>query len=108
MRQAAEHRLEEAKTKTKAVNEELAAKSQELQAQFVAAAELIKGVESKLTDEVGSIDWRKLRDSDPAEYAAKKAEIAERRAEIDEMKRKAVEGWRKTTETQAKNGRAHV
>lgn len=102
MRQAAEHRLEEAKAKTKTVNEELAAKSQELQAQFVAAAELIKGVESRLTDDVASINWKQLRDSDPAEYAAKKAEVAERRADIDEMKRKAVEGWQKTQETQTK------
>lgn len=101
MRAAAEHRLEEAKSKAKAANDEIAKKSEAAEQQIVAAAELVKSFEARLNDEAAAVNWKDLRDKDPAEYAAKKQEIAERRADIEEMKRKAVQTWQKSKETQA-------
>lgn len=102
MRAAAEHRLEEAKAKTKTINEELAAKSEAAQQQVVIAAELVKTIEARLNDEAAAVNWKQLRDSDPAEYAAKKAEIKERRDEIEQMKARAIDTWQKSREAQAK------
>lgn len=93
MREAAEKRLEEAKSKAKTLNQEIAEKSKALEGQFATAATLIERAEKLLDDDVGQINWAKLREEDPAEYAAKKAEIRERRERIDRIKREAAEAY---------------
>jgi hypothetical protein len=100
MKEAAERRLEEAKSKAKTVTQELAEKSEAVQGQFAVAAKMIERVEALVDRESSSVDWKRLREDDPAEYSAKKAELAERRQEIEQMKRDAAEDYRKATEGQ--------
>jgi len=94
MNQAADKRLDEAKSKAKAINQGLAQKSEALQEQFAAAGKLIESAEGILDQDVKAIDWAKLRDDDPAEYSAKKTDIADRRNRIDQLKNDAVIAYR--------------
>ena len=100
MNSAADKRLEEAKAKARALNQELAEKSESLQSQIVAAGKLIETAEQALDAESSAIDWKRLREDDPAEYAAKKSEYAEKRERIERTKREATEAWRKATAEQ--------
>ena len=43
-------------------------------------------LETRLREQVASVDWQQLREDDPAEYAAKRQEFTERIAEIEAMK----------------------
>lgn len=43
-------------------------------------------LESRLRDQVASVDWQQLREEDPAEYAAKRQEFTERIGEIEHLK----------------------
>lgn len=90
---------EEAKAEKRAAEQERTQKIREAQEQVVAAAELIKSIESKINDDATATNWRQLRDTDPAEYAAKMVELERRRADVAEMKRQAIEAWNKAEET---------
>lgn len=109
---AAEHRLEEAKSKAKAITEEAAAKSEALKGEYAKVAKLVEHAEAMLDQDAKAIDWAKLREDDPAEYAARKAEHAERRQRIETMKRDAVAAWQqqagKTTAEQAEILKRHI
>lgn len=100
--EAAKDRLEQAKAKAQAVNQELAEKSQALEGQFAVVAKMVEGAEALLNQDVRAVDWAKLREDDPAEYAARHAEIRERRDRIELMKRDAVTSWQEAgAKTQA-------
>lgn len=43
-------------------------------------------LEQRLREQVGVVDWKQLREDDPAEYAAKRQEFMERISEIESMK----------------------
>lgn len=43
-------------------------------------------LENRLKEQVGAVDWKQLREDDPAEYAAKRQEFTERIGEIERMK----------------------
>lgn len=103
MNAAADKRLEETKVKTKAQTEELRVKSEVLDGQFATVAKLIENVEGVINQEVQSIDLSALRESDPAEYAAKVAETNERRMSVDAMKKEAVAAYQQSTAEQQKN-----
>lgn len=96
--EAAEKRLEEAKTKAKSLNQELAEQKQAIEQQYATAAELIKHAEKMLDTDSKGINWSELRENDPAEYSAKKTEMAERRQRLEEMKRDASSKWREQME----------
>lgn len=106
MRQAAEKRLEEAKSKAKTITEESAKKAVELDVQFSVAAKLIERAEGLLQDDTSGVDWAKLRQNDPAEYAAKREEIKERRERIQAMKQEAVESYQTGIATQKQESEA--
>jgi len=89
MYQAADKRLEEAKTRSKTQLQELSEKNEHLQEQFATAGKLIEKAESLLERDSNAIDWQVLREDDPAEYSAKKAEFAERKEEIQKLKQEA-------------------
>ena len=97
--QAAEHRLEEAKSKAKSIIEDAAARSKGLEGQYEVVAKLIEGAEALIDQDVKGIDWNKLREDDPAEYAAKKQEVADRREAVNKLKQEAGDSWRKNAET---------
>ncbi len=97
---AAEKRLEEAKAKSKQINEQVQQKADELNGSFQQVGALITRAESMLDSEMNGVDWQKLRVDDPSEYAAKKQEIAERREEIEKMKREAYQSYQQASQQQ--------
>lgn len=107
MREASERRLTEAKARAKEITEGAAQKAQALDAQFATAAELIKGAEAFLTDDIANANLAELRDKDPAEYAAKHADFTKRREQIDALKNKAVEEYQKGVGQQQQAAQQH-
>lgn len=93
---AADRRLEEAKAKAESQNHEIEQSRTKAQEQLAAAAGLIQELESELISESQSIDWNKLRQDDPAEFAAKRAEIQQRQEKLEGYKQKAVDEYRQT------------
>ena len=100
MYQAADKRLEEAKSKRDALTKELNEKSEALQGQYATAAKLIENAEKLIDDESSNIDWKDLRENDPAEYSAKKTELQERKDRIERMKQEAYDEYKQNVEQQ--------
>ena len=90
MNLAAEKRLDEAKTKSKTANEEIARRESELSGHIAIASELIGRAEQALETDVGAIDWNALKEDDPAKFSALKVEMQERKEEIQNIKGEAV------------------
>ena len=97
---AAEKRLEDAKVKAKAIQDEAAEKVGQINAQFAVAAKLVGKLETALVADIKSVDWEGLRESDPAEFSAKKLEFTERREAIEQMKAEAYGEFQKSTQAQ--------
>lgn len=95
MDQAADKRLEDAKQKAKSLMEETSERQKAAEERFATAGTLIESVEKMINEESSSVNWAKLREDDPAEYAAKKADLEEKREKVERMKREAVEAYRK-------------
>ena len=100
MNAAADQRLEDAKVKAKAQTEELRQKSEALEGQFAAVATLVESAEKLLNSETEGADLQSLRETDPAEYAAKVAELGQRRELIEGIKRDAVKTYQSLTDEQ--------
>lgn len=90
---AGDQYLTEAKTKAKSILEEANQQKEQLSGTLSTFAKLLESVESELERDTKGIDWAKLRESDPAEYAAKKAELKERRERLDQTKAEAAKAW---------------
>lgn len=86
---AADKRLEEAKAKQKAFQEESENSRKLLNEQMGIAARMIEKAEKALSKDESAVDWNKLRQDDPAEYAAKKEEFKERREELKAAREEA-------------------
>jgi hypothetical protein len=56
-------------------------------------------LETRLREQVASVDWQQLREEDPAEYAARRQEFTERIAEIENMKA-SMQQHRQAVQTQ--------
>lgn len=93
LREAAEHRLEKAKDYQAKQGEAWTAKNQEIEAQFQIAAGLVRAQEANLQRDIKAVD-PKLRDEDPAEWAARRQEFNQRQAEIDQAKVEIVNQYR--------------
>lgn len=96
MGEAAEKRLEEAKAKSQKIIEEANQQREQLQEQFGIAARMIQNVEESIDQDSKQIDWKRLREDDPAEFAAKKQEFEERRKQVEQMKEDARQDYHKT------------
>lgn len=90
---AADSYLAEAKQKAKAIEEEARQKEQAVVSTLASFSKLVESVEAELDKDIKNIDWNRLREDDPAEYAAKKADIKERRERLDKMKQEAVASY---------------
>ena len=101
MHSAADKRLADAKEKASRANEEIAAKVEQVNQQYLQAGEIIKQAESLLAKEQTNIDWDALKEHDPAEYAAKKIEMQDKQAEIEAMRQSALEGYQRHQQEQA-------
>jgi hypothetical protein len=99
--EAAEKRLEEAKTKAKTLTTEMAEKSEAVAQQLTVTATLIEEAQNNLIADENAIDWAALRRDDPAEFSAKKDEFRERRAKIEATKNKARQEYTKLVEQQS-------
>tara|TARA_R110000824_G_scaffold40166_2_gene120649 strand:- start:5152 stop:6204 length:1053 start_codon:yes stop_codon:yes gene_type:complete len=93
---AAEHRLEEAKAKSVATNNEIAEKTQTLQGQFTVSAKLLQEAEQLLELDQKGVDWKILREDDPAEYSARRTEYQDRQNRIAELKAAGARLWENT------------
>ena len=91
--QAAKHRLEQAEAKLTKTNRELASQTEQLQGQFVIAAKVVKEAETFLASEEAAVDWKKLREQDPAEFTTRKGEFDDNRARVEKMKTEGAESW---------------
>jgi len=60
--------------------------AQVVQQQMAQSGELLKVLEQKLVKEIDGTDWQKLRDEDPAEFAARRSEYQERVNELEGFK----------------------
>ena len=89
---AAENRLEDAKNVAKMQSEAWVAKHQQIDTQFHVLADMLKQEEAKLERDVKAVDPR-LRDDDPAEWAARVQEFNQRRAEIAQSKANAEQNY---------------
>lgn len=78
-------------------------KLQEIAHRLTEAQALSQQLEADLTNEYNSIDWTTLRNTDAAEFAARKQEYNERWNRIQGMKNRALtEAYRISQETQTK------
>lgn len=90
---AAEKRLEEAKEKAKAANEEIAKQRDELKATFEVAGGFIKDQIEAINKEESEVDWKTLRNQDPGEAAIKRQEFAERKAQIQQKAQQLYQSY---------------
>lgn len=96
--EAAESRLEEAKTHAKALTGEVAQQKEVLTSQLSSVASLMKEAEALLDKDEAGVNWADLREKDPGEHAAKKLEIKERREHIQSLKEKGAQAWRESVQ----------
>lgn len=98
---AAEQRLAEAKENAKAITQAAAKQREQLTGEFAKVAGLIEQAEKLILADESKVDWTKLRDSDPAEWTAKRTEFAERRAQVNALKQSAVQSYQTVTQASA-------
>ena len=91
--QAADQRLDDAKTKAKTILEAAESKSEALNEKFITADTLLANLNNSLQSNFEAVDWAKLRTKDPAEYAAKKRDFDDRAAHIERMRTDAVAAY---------------
>ena len=84
------------RSKAKAIEEEARQKEQAVVSTLASFSKLVESVEAELDKDIKNIDWNRLREDDPAEYAAKKADIKERRERLDKMKQEAAASYQET------------
>jgi hypothetical protein len=96
---AAEQRLEESKAFTKAERQAIAQKREQLTGEFSKVAVLIEQAEKLILADESKIDWNKLRDSDPAEWTAKRTEFTERRNQVNALKNSAIQTYQSTAQS---------
>lgn len=72
----------------------------ELSKQFTEAEQLTGLLEQSLLNDYNSVDWNGLRQSDPAEFAAKKQEFNDKYAQIQQVRTQVNDEIRKQYESQ--------
>ena len=91
---AADAYLTEAREKAKEIAAEAKQQQEQLTATITAFGKLLETAEAEINADVRAIDWKKLREDDPAEYVAKKDEIRERRERLEKLKSEAAEQYK--------------
>ncbi len=99
MYEAGGKRLEQAKEKSQSQIQQIEQQRQQVQDQYAAAAKLVTELENAFKSQYDSINWKQLREDDPAEYAAKQAEMRDHQNKIDRYKQEAVEQFRSVIES---------
>lgn len=89
-----EKQLAEAGAEAKEITAAAQARAEAVEESYAVAAKLIEQAEQFLDDDAKNIDWAKLREEDPAEYAAKRDELRERREKLEKMKADTVQSYK--------------
>jgi hypothetical protein len=84
--QAADERLEQAKTKHAQAQEESAKRAAETEQQYLVAAKLVESLEQQLTADIAGINWDQLHRDDPALWSAERVRMGERQQQINQTK----------------------
>lgn len=90
IQQAAEKRLEEAKSIKEQAKAESAKQAEQAKAQLIQSAKIIEQAEKFLQSDIDNTNLDELKKLDPAEWSAKKLEIQEKRAALNELKQSAL------------------
>lgn len=106
--EAANRRLEDAKSTVKAVTQDLAAKSETLHSQLSAAAALVKEAEAELAREYNAVDWKTLKEKDPAKYAADQLDFEKRLDHIKELREKGSKAWQEVANQRQSEAMANL
>jgi len=93
MNQAAEAKLEQAKTKSQEAQQVLAQKTAAVEAQFATAGAIVQQAEQVLTAEFENVDWNALHEDDPAAWSAEKVKFQERRGQIEQLKQQLTQQY---------------
>lgn len=87
--EAADDFLNQAKAKAKEITEAAGQKKEALASSAAVFGKLVEQLEERLTKATKETDWAKLREEDPAEYAARKDEARENQQWLDRIKSEA-------------------
>jgi hypothetical protein len=94
--ESADSYLREAKEKGAAHAESIAKREEQVSNSVVEMTALLSLMETSLNQDINSEDMRKLREQDPAEYAARKADHDERKKGLENLKVAARERYTQT------------
>jgi hypothetical protein len=86
IREASEQRLDSLKTEKASFEEERTKFQTSYNGQLTQAANLVTALEKQLTGEAEQINWQELRDTDPAEYSAKRLDFEKRGQELSQSR----------------------
>ena len=88
--QAADERLELAKSKSAQAQQEFAERNAALDLQYQQAANLVMANEQQLLAEAAAVNWDKLKQEDPAMWSAERVRFGERQNQIQQMKQQTA------------------
>lgn len=100
MREAAEQRLEEAKSRAVAIQQEAVKQQEAINQHFGVAARFLQKATQELFADNKSVNWEQLRADDPAEFAARRADLQERQSRIEAMKQEFATEYQSAIEEQ--------
>lgn len=86
IQQAAQHRLEEAKSQAQAIKQEAAQERDSLRADLGTAAGLVQLAETLFAKDISEANLAKLREENPEQYLIEKDRFAERRQALETVK----------------------
>lgn len=92
----------------KAAESQIATRRAEVEDSIRQAAALTESAEKQLLADIEGVNWAELRESQPAEWAAKQQEMQQRQAQIKESKQAAQAAWRQHVETQGAEHQAQI
>lgn len=99
IREAADERLAQAKTKSQQAQQELAERNTAIDLQYEQAAKLVLMQEKRLTDDVAAINWDQLKREDPALYAAHRQDVKDRQDQIQQAKQQTLWSYQQVRAT---------
>lgn len=91
--QAAEAKLEQAKTKSQEAQQAFQQRNAALEAQFATAGQIITEAEKVLLADMEAIDWKTLHEEDPAAWSAEKVKFNERKSQLAQLKQALVQQY---------------
>lgn len=92
--QAADERLELAKSKSAQAQQELAERNAAIDLEYEKAARLVLANEQQLMAEASGVNWDRLKQEDPAMWSAERVRLGERASQVQQMKDQTTQQYR--------------